>query len=156
YPYAGIPWFCTPFGRDGILTAMQMLWVDPGLARGVLRFLAAHQAKEVDRATCAEPGKIVHEIRHGEMARLREVPVARYYGSVDATPLYVMLAGMYYGRSGDLETLRGLWPSVRAALEWLERHGDRDGDGFVEYLPDPGGLANQGWRDSGDAVFHED
>jgi glycogen debranching enzyme len=156
YPYAGIPWFCTPFGRDGILTAMQMLWLDPELARGALRFLAAHQAKEVDRATSAEPGKIVHEIRHSEMARLREVPFGRYYGSVDATPLFVMLAGMYYGRTGDLETLRALWPSVRAALEWTEHYGDRDGDGFVEYVADPHGLANQGWRDSGDAVFRED
>ncbi len=156
YPYAGIPWFCTPFGRDGILTAMQMLWLDPGLARGTLRFLAAHQAKDFDAAAGAEPGKIVHEIRHSEMANLGEVPFGRYYGAADATPLFVALAGMYYRRTGDDETLRELWPSVQAALQWIDRHGDRDGDGFVEYRPDPRGLANQGWRDSGDAVFHED
>ncbi|HET7596818.1 MAG TPA: amylo-alpha-1,6-glucosidase [Burkholderiales bacterium] len=156
YPYAGIPWFCTPFGRDGILTAMQMLWLDPELARGALRFLAAHQAKAVDRAACAEPGKILHEMRESEMARLGEVPFGRYYGSVDATPLFVMLAGMYHRRTGDLATVRELWPNLRAALDWIDRYGDRDGDGFVEYASDPNGLANQGWRDSGDAVFHED
>jgi glycogen debranching enzyme len=156
YPYAGIPWYCTPFGRDGILTAMQMLWLDPGLARGALRFLAMHQATAMDAATRAEPGKILHEMRHSEMARLREVPFGRYYGTVDATPLFVMLAGMYQRRTGDLDTLRELWPNVRAALEWIDRHGDRDGDGFVEHTGDPQGLANQGWRDSGDAVFHDD
>jgi glycogen debranching enzyme len=110
-----------------------MLWLDPGLARGTLRFLAAHQAQGVDPVTSAQPGKILHERRRGEMARLHEVPFGRYYGTVDATPLFVMLAGMYHDRTGDLNTVRELWPSVRAALDWIDRYGDRDGDGFVEW-----------------------
>ncbi|WP_029032081.1 glycogen debranching N-terminal domain-containing protein [Salinarimonas rosea] len=156
YPYAGTPWFSAVFGRDALITALQTLWLDPALARGVLRFLAAHQATEEDPARDAEPGKILHEMRHGEMAALGEVPFARYYGSVDATPLFVVLAGAYLDRTGDLETLRALWPHIDAALRWMATHGDRDGDGFVEYERRSGsGLVNQGWKDSHDSVFHE-
>ena len=157
YPYAGIPWYSTTFGRDGLITAMQMLWIDPRVARGVLKRLAFYQAKTVDPLADAQPGKILHEMRGGEMAALREVPFAHYYGSVDSTPLFVMLAGLYFERTGDEETLAELWPAIEAGLQWIDGPGDPDKDGFVEYQrASEQGLANQGWKDSFDAIFHAD
>ncbi|HET9147587.1 MAG TPA: glycogen debranching N-terminal domain-containing protein, partial [Acetobacteraceae bacterium] len=157
YPYAGIPWFSAAFGRDALITALQTLWLDPGITRGVLRYLAAHQATETDAASDAEPGKILHEVRHGEMAMLGEVPFRHYYGAVDSTPLFIMLAGAYLARTDDLDTIRALWPNIEAALRWIDRYGDADGDGFVEYgRKSKDGLVNQGWKDSQDSIFHAD
>jgi glycogen debranching enzyme len=157
YPYAGIPWYSTTFGRDGLITAMQCLWLDPRMALAVLKRLAAYQAADYDPESDAEPGKILHEMRAGEMAALHEVPFGLYYGSVDSTPLFVILAGRYAQTTGDLDTLRGLWPAIDRALAWIDGPGDRDHDGFVEYFKaTPRGLSNQGWKDSYDAVFHAD
>ena len=157
YPYAGVPWFSTPFGRDGIITAWQMLWLDPSLARGVLTYLAMRQATEFSAFQDSAPGKVMHETRSGEMSRLGEVPFGLYYGGVDTTCLFVALAGAYLKRTGDVAAIRALWPNLLAAVGWMAESGDVSGDGLISYQrAAETGLSNQGWKDSEDSIFHRD
>jgi glycogen debranching enzyme len=155
YPYAGVPWYNTAFGRDGIITAMEILWLAPAVAKDALYFLVQTQASKLIAAKDAEPGKIIHEMRTGEMANTGEVPFKEYYGTVDATPLFLILAGMYYKRTADIATIKNLWSNIKAAIEWINNFGDIDGDGFVEYKHKAeNGLTNQGWKDSHDSIMH--
>ncbi|WP_116141173.1 amylo-alpha-1,6-glucosidase [Trinickia diaoshuihuensis] len=157
YPYAGIPWFSTPFGRDAVITSLQTLWLQPWLARGVLRFLAEHQAREDSKFRDAATGKIMHEMRKSEMAATGEVPFALYYGGVDTTPLFIVLAGAYAARTGDDGLIAELWPALERAARWVATVCDKNRHGLVDYRCESDrGLANQGWKDSHDSVFHAD
>ncbi|MBO8142115.1 MAG: amylo-alpha-1,6-glucosidase [Firmicutes bacterium] len=156
-PVAGVPWYAVPFGRDSLITAMEMLAVRPGMAAATLRTLAAWQGRRIDQWRDEAPGKILHELRSGEMARAAEIPFGPYYGTVDATPLFLIAAGEYWRFTGDTEFIRELLPSLEAAGRWMDEEGDQDGDGYVEYhRRQSGGLVNQGWKDSGDAIVHPD
>jgi glycogen debranching enzyme len=157
FPYGGIPWYNAPFGRDGLITALEFLWVDPSVARGVLNYLASTQSDETDPQREAQPGKILHEARLGEMAATGEIPFKNYYGSVDAPELFIYLAGAYFRRTGDLEFVKSIWSNIGRALDWMDNYGASKRDGFVEYRRIAGrGLLNQGWKDSNDSVFHAD
>lgn len=154
---AGIPWFATVFGRDSLIAAYQSLLLRPQLARDTLRFLARWQGRAVDDWRDEQPGKILHEFREGELTRGGALPHAPYYGSVDSTPLFLIVLGETFNWTGDRDLLEELLPAARGALEWIERYGDLDGDGFVEYQRrSPGGLDNQGWKDSHDSNLHRD
>jgi glycogen debranching enzyme len=157
YIDAGVPWYSALFGRDALLTSYQALAVNSDLAWGTLRGLASLQGKQVDEWREEEPGKILHELRVGELARAGETPHTPYYGSVDSTPLWLSVLHGAYRWTGDLDAVREVWPNVLAALSWIDEYGDADDDGYVEYRRrSPGGLDNQGWKDSGDAIVHPD
>jgi len=157
YMAAGIPWFAVPFGRDALIAALEMLTVNPDIAVGVLRYLAAHQGRKVNPARDEEPGKIMHEMRVGETVRRGLAPFGPYYGSVDATPLFLVLLGRTVEWLDDAALARELEPAMRAALTWLDQYGDPDGDGYIEFQRKAGGgIANQGWKDSGDSLQFRD
>lgn len=154
---AGIPWYATVFGRDSLITSHQLLSINPRPARETLRFLARHQGTKVDDWRDEQPGKILHEVRRGELARAGIVPHTPYYGSVDATPWFLIVYAQHLRWTGDVAFAEELLPAAEAALGWIDTYGDLDGDGFVEYLcRSPGGMRNQGWKDSNDAVVHAD
>lgn len=156
FPAAGIPWFCTPFGRDSVIVSLFTLPFYPQVAHGTLRYLAAHQGRVVNHRNLEAPGKILHEQRSGEASVTGRTPFQTYYGTVDATPLWVCLMADYLEWTNDLETVRTLEPNLRAALEWMRSSdADPDGDGLIEYSPHKGGITNQVWKDSGDSVFDE-
>ena len=156
-PVAGIPWFSCIFGRDSLITSGQTLMVNPETARSTLRFLATHQGTKVDPWRDEEPGKIVHEIRKGELANIGQIPHSAYYGSVDATPLFVILFTEVMKWLDDDKLYQEVLPAVKRALDWLEHYGDLDGDGYIEYIShSSGGLNEQGWKDSRGSLTYPD
>ena len=157
-PAAGLPWFMAVFGRDSLITSYQALPFVPQLASATLQVLARRQATQRDDFRDAEPGKILHELRFGELSYFGDWPQSPYYGSADSTPLFLILLEEYERWSGDTDLVVELEPQARAALDWLEHHGDLDGDGYLEYQRRnlESGLENQGWKDSGDAIVYPD
>lgn len=157
YPMAGVPWYNTPFGRDGLITAFQTLFAAPFIAKNVLEFLSSYQATTEDRMSESEPGKILHELRKGELSNIGALPFKKYYGSVDSTFLWIWLFELYYERTGDDELLEKLWPSFELACEWTVNTSDRSKEGFYTYYKrNPEGLDNQCWKDSWDSISHKD
>ncbi len=156
-PAAGLPWFMTLFGRDTLITSLQTLWIGPGLARGALHLLGALQGTRVDDFRDEEPGRIMHEVRSGELTLLGEKPHSPYYGTADATPLWLILLSEYWRLTGDDAFVTARWRNVTAALDWIDQYGDRDGDGYVEYQTRSSqGLGNQCWKDSWDGIQFSD
>ncbi|MFC9292416.1 amylo-alpha-1,6-glucosidase, partial [Streptomyces sp. NPDC057052] len=155
-PAAGAPWFLTLLGRDALLTSLFALPYRPAPAAATLLALAAAQATETGPESVAQPGKIVHEVRHGELAHFHQVPYGRYYGSVDATPLFLVLLGAYVEQTGDAALARRLEPHARAAVGWMLDHGGLTSRGYLVYRADQGGLANQNWKDSPGAICSAD
>ena len=156
-PMAGIPWYSAPFGRDALIASIQTLMLNPEIARGTLRYLASQQGKRVDPAREEDPGKILHEIRYGELANLKQIPHTPYYGAVDATPLFLVCMVAMMDWLNDRDFFVELFPHLLAALRWIDEYGDLDGDGFVEYQQRAkGGLRNQGWKDAYDSLLYPD
>lgn len=155
FPVAGLPWFGVPFGRDSLIAALQMLSFNPSVAKGTLLTMAKYQGTKVDPWRDEQPGKIMHELRFGELANTNQIPFTPYYGTIDATPLFLMLLTEYVKWTNDVEIVRQLEGNIEAALKWIDEYGDRDGDLFVEYHQQSSkGIANQGWKDSGDSIVH--
>lgn len=155
FPVAGLPWFGVPFGRDSLIAALQMLAFQPEVAKGTLYTMASKQGTKVDPWRDEQPGKIMHEIRFGELATTEQIPFTPYYGTIDATPLFLILLTEYVKWTGDLQVVKDLETNIEAALIWIDQYGDRDGDLFVEYHQEASkGIANQGWKDSGDSIVH--
>ncbi|MHA7098557.1 amylo-alpha-1,6-glucosidase [Priestia aryabhattai] len=155
FPVAGLPWYGVPFGRDSLIAALQMLPFNPQVAKGTLKTMAAYQGKENNPWRDEQPGKIMHEVRYGELANTDQIPFTPYYGTVDATPLFLILLTEYVKWTGDLEFFKELQGNVDAAFTWIDKYGDKDGDLFVEYHQESSkGIANQGWKDSGDSIVH--
>jgi len=157
FPMAGIPWFSAPFGRDALIASIQTLMLNPEIARGTLRYLAHHQGRQVDTTREEEPGKILHEVRYGELANLKLIPHTPYYGSVDSTPLFLVCAVEMMDWLNDQDLFVELLPALLGALKWVDGYGDADQDGFVEYAERAsGGVRNQGWKDSSDSLLYPD
>jgi glycogen debranching enzyme len=156
-PAAGLPWFVAPFGRDSLIVSLQNILIYPDFARGALEILGSLQAREDDPYRDAEPGKILHELRYGELAHFKLIPHTPYYGTADATPLYLILLHAAWRATGDEQLLERHLQTAEGCLSWIDKYGDRDGDGFQEYQTrSPVGYENMGWKDSGDAVMHRD